>query len=131
MTGSLADVFEREATGKRSGAAVVLAISAHRLAWGYRCAVYRKWAPRAEELRQLDAFHRTHVAWENAGTRGEWLCEETAHVLLRAVEGRRPFGLHASRLKFFERCQNQRWLRALVAYRKAFAAAVSAGTWDR
>jgi len=102
---------------------VKLALTAYRLAWKYRRAILKQWEPRAEELRQLSVFHRTHVAWENAVTRSEWLCEEAAHVLLRAVSERQPILPDRFKIEVFERCRNRLWLKALDAYKAAFAAA--------
>ena len=106
--------------------AVQLALTAYKLAWKYRRAMQKQWAPRAEELRKLDAFHRTHVAWENADTRSEWLCEETGHVLLRAVSERQPIGVDSFKAATFERCRNRLWLKAFDAYKTAFEAAFKA-----
>jgi len=104
---------------------VRLALTAYKLAWKYRRAILKQWAPRSEELRQLDEFHRTYVAWENADTRSEWLIEEAGYVLLRAASERKPIPPDRFRLEVFERCRNRLWLKAVDAYKVAFEAAMN------
>jgi hypothetical protein len=101
---------------------VRLAISAYRLACKYRKRVQEQWEPRLPELRQLDAFHRSCVAYENADTRADWLCEETAHVLLSAVGGREPIPPEPFKLEVFEKCRNRLWLKAVATYTAAYQA---------
>jgi len=106
--------------------AAQLAITAYKLAWKYRRAVQKQWEPRLEEIRKLDEFHRTSVAWENAMTRSDWLCEEAGYVLLRAVSDRQPLGVDRFKAEVFERCRNRLWLKAFDAYKIAFEAAFKA-----
>jgi hypothetical protein len=90
--------------------AVQLSLTAYELAWKYCCSVHKQWEPRAEELRQLDEFHRTSIAFENADARADWLCEECAHVLLRAASKRKPIPPDRFRLEVFQKCRNRLWL---------------------
>ena len=99
------------------------AIKAYKLAWKYRRAVEAQWKPRLPELQELDVFHRTYVAYENAETRAEWLCEEAGDLLLRVVSGRKPMPVHPDRAEFFVKCKNRRFVQALDAFVDAFVEA--------
>ena len=94
---------------------VFLALAAYRAAVRHERAVEAQWAaPRGEELRRLDEFHRTRVAWENAATLAEWLREEAADTLLAVARGDRPLGWTKDRLEYVTKSRN-RSIRAVLA----------------
>ena len=64
------------------------AIAAYRLAVEYDVRVRERWASRGAELKRLDGWHRTRVAWENASFRAQRLKERAGDVLCWAVSHR-------------------------------------------
>ena len=87
------------------------AIKAYQLAIKYREYIENKWIPRAVELRQLDSFHRTHVAWENDDYRAENLVKYAGRMLLCTAVGQQ-FWEHPIQWKHFEECRNRRFLKS-------------------
>jgi len=86
------------------------AIEAYRLAHEYRDYILEKWRPRQAELRELDEFHRTHVAWENDCYRFETLIDETGRALLSTINGSEQW-VHPFHLKHFKTCRNRKFLK--------------------
>ena len=109
------------------GTAVDLAIKAYRLACQYRKAIWKKWAPRREELRKLGEWNRSSIAFENDTYRSECLCEEAAQVLFCAVRGSQPLGVDPLKVELFEKPKNRQWVKAFEAYKEAFIAAHAEG----
>ncbi|NIN64194.1 MAG: hypothetical protein GTO63_05745 [Anaerolineae bacterium] len=86
------------------------AIKAYRLALKYREKVLKKWELRGDELRSLDEFHRTRVAWENDMWRSEELEKATARTVLGAIKGE-PGWMPTFNVSYFEKCRNRDFLK--------------------
>lgn len=105
------------APSREASVEVLDAIYAYRLAFAYRERVLNKWIPRDEQLRKLDSFHRTWVAWENDCYRYERLCACASDALLHVVRGDTSSILPMD-AKFFAKCRDRFFLRALKALMK-------------
>lgn len=94
------------------------AVGAYQLAIEYRRRVLDKWQKRAdagENLRDIDEFHRTRVAWENDMWRSEKLIERAQEVLLWVIQGVEIAPEHEFNTRWFVKCKNRFFLRAYNA----------------
>lgn len=109
--------------------AAVLAAAelAYRLAVLNGRRVDARWERRGAELRRLDEFHRTRVAWENAHVLAEWLCEEAGDLVLCVLRRAAPFQRSPLRAECFRKRHDRDFVRALVALDHATTLASQGG----
>ncbi len=73
-----------------------MATLAYRSAVEHRVRLIKKWEPRDAELRKLDEFHRTRVAWENASYFADNVQELAGSVLMAAARGDKAYPMYSS-----------------------------------
>jgi len=97
------------------------AFESYRLAVEWERRVILKWEPRDAELRKLDEFHRTRVAWENEYYHAEEVRKFAQDMLLRTAGCfKQLYGMDKILYDSVVKRKDRNFVRVLKACEKTF-----------